>query len=448
MAIGRLDPSAIYSNRDAESESELKAQTVEKGRLEIDAYKKSATDKEAYAKSVKDILNEGASGKEITPTDAEPTKETPAEAKVSPTGSPMPSFMGGAKDEATAKEGATTKDTPTDEWTGKLKDLQAGAAAKAKTSQQQGQQLQKLMMAAANNNNPTLALEFRKQIDGLDAKAKEAQTEAITLAGKQYEVQAQLGQGYLDNPTDEGWYKQVAESMRLGLPGAENLFNVPREKREAVAKAAIAQGLTANQQVKAKQAQALAISKKERDDKKDAFYKWERGFKERQQTDRERVSSAKEKRDRSKDGKAETKAYLGSLQTSIKDIQYGVTNLENERKGILGRIEKLDSGGEYGLSDEAQVTKKKDLQDDLKELDGKLDTAQSDLRDATKDYRSVSNTGSKSDEAKPAEASPIPQAIKTKFASDKTMASHKLGKNTPKGVEVLDSTGKVIGYYN
>jgi len=443
MAIGRLDPSAIYSSRDAESESELKAQTVEKGRLEIDAYKKSATDKEAYAKSVKDILNEGASGKD-TPTDAEPTKETPVEAKVSPTGSPMPSFMGGAKDEATAKEGATS----IDEWTGKLKDLQAGAASKAKTSQQQGQQLQKLMMAAANNNNPTLALEFRKQIDGLDSKAKEAQTEAITLAGKQYEIQAQLGQGYLDNPTDEGWYKQVAESMRLGLPGAEALFNVPRDKREAVAKGAIAQGLTANQQVKAKQAQALAISKAERDKKKEEFYTWERGFKERQQTDRERVSSAKEKRDRSKDGKAETKAYLGSLQTSIKDTQFGVTNLETERKGILGRIEKLDAGQEFGLSEDAQVVKKRDLENDLKEVDGKLDVAQSDLRDINKEYRTLSGTSPKSDEAKPEETKAIPPELKAKFTADASMKKYKLGKNTPKGVEVLDSTGKVIGHYN
>ena len=58
MAIGRLDPSAIYSNRDAESESELKAQTVEKGRLEIDAYKKATADEETMRKGLADIYSE------------------------------------------------------------------------------------------------------------------------------------------------------------------------------------------------------------------------------------------------------------------------------------------------------------------------------------------------------------------------------------------------------
>ncbi len=397
---------AYAESGDVAEESKQKRQQTEKGQLEIDAYKKATADKEAYSKSVKDILSEQA-----TPTTPEQTKEatdtSTEEPKLSPSGEPMPNFTAGTK-------------PVENEWTGKLRDLQSAKQAESKVLAQKSGQLQKLMMAAANSDNPTLALEFRKQLDGLDGKQKEAQKESIELAGKQYEVQAQLGQGYLDNPTDEGWYNQVAESMRLGLPGAENLFNVPREKREAVAKAAIAQGLTANQQVKAQQAQANAIYKADAAKKKEEFWSWTRKFKERQQADRERVSSAREKREVSKQGDAQSKTYLASLQNLIKDTQYGVTSLEKERTGILGRIESIDKGTEFGLSEDAQAAKKKDLENQLKTVEGELTTAEADLRESNSEYRSVAKGKDKEVVAKPVkeDKKPVPSAADIKYVKD------------------------------
>lgn len=356
------------------------AQDLEKGRLEIDAYKKATQEKEDYAKSVKDILSEQATSN--TPEDTR--QPLPGDQKTSPSGSPMPSFMGGAKEEAAAKG-----DSPQDEWTGKLKDLQSQGQAKQKQQQQHSQQLQKLMMAAANNNNPALALDFRKQLDGLDDKMKESQSENIKLAGQQYETQAQLGQGYLNNPTDEGWYKTVAESMRLGLPGAEGLFNVPREKREAVAKAAIAQGLTANQQIKAQQAVSNAVAKAEITKKRQEYFDYKRIMDDRKQSFRERSQTAKDAYESSKHDATKTKDYIATVQTQVKNSEDSVKTLETERKGILGRIEKLDTSIEVGMTQEQSDAKREALADQLKQVEGDLTTGQADLNSLKNEYRTI-----------------------------------------------------------
>jgi len=363
------------------------AQNLEKGRLEIDAYKKATEEKEAYAKSVKEILSEQAS-----PSSPEDTSQPlPGDQKVSPTGIPMPSFMGGAKGDA-----------PQDPWVGKLKDLQQAGQAKQKQQQQQGQQLQKLMMAAANNNNPALALDFRKQLDSLDDKMKESQTSNLDLAGKQYEVQAQIAQGYLANPTDEGWYQAMSEYISKGLPGAENLFQVPREKREAVAKGAIAQGLTANQQVKAQQTIANTVAKAEQAVKRETYYNWKQKMEERKQANRENIQSAKDKYDSSKHADKQTKDYLDSVQTQVKNSEVTVKTLTDERKGILGRIEKLDTGSELGLTVEQSDAKRKELQDDLKQVEGDLSVGHSELSALKGEYSSIArHSGGKSPETKP-----------------------------------------------
>jgi hypothetical protein len=362
-----------------EDASRQQAQTqAAKGAFEFGAEKKAYAEKQAESKGVAEILKGFVSDQQAPSTPAQKTDAGP-----------------GGYDPASGTTGEDRQQFAS------LKDQMANNQNQAKAYTQQAQLLNKLMLNAAKNNDPEGALKFRSELDGLQDKMMKTQGDQLKLAKDQYETMSQLGEGYLANPTDEQWYTTVKEAMRLGLPGAENLLAVPREKREAVAKSAKAQGLTANQSVNAEM-KALSIKQRQdASDRRDELAKETLRFKERQQTDLQNYRGARLAFDKSKHTDSDSKKLFEITNKVVTaDSQY-ISHLDAEHKGIQDAIQKLESGKQFGLDDTATASKLAQLRRDLADNEDEQEKSKESYRSHMADLESL-KTGKQPEKTKPA----------------------------------------------
>ena len=230
MAIGRLDPSAIYSNRDAESESELKAQTVEKGRLEIDAYKKATADEETMRKGLADIYSE------------KPKTDTPEP--------PKATEPGGYETPEMKAEGVQQP---------RITDFYKQKKAEADQIGQEKEQLKKKAALLDSTGHASLAQSAREELAGVDKKYRDAQTEVAALQDKQLEKMAQSAAGYLGgNKTDADWNKTIYDLVSSGnLDESEALRYI--KMKDPAQRDQLAHGLVDGAATHAERARASAV---------------------------------------------------------------------------------------------------------------------------------------------------------------------------------------------
>lgn len=345
-----------------EDASRLKAQTeAAKGAFEFAAEKKAYAEKQAESKGIYDILRQGMEGQGKP---AEPQK-------------PSDPFSSG-------KEEGGGYDPKTGAMAGQpsmADQLRAGA------QQQQGftkeaVTLQRLMLNAAKNNDPEGALKFKTQLDGLADKMADSQSKQLKVAKDLYEVQGQLSNAYLANPTDEQWNETVREAMRLGIPGAEQMLTVPRDKREAVAKAGAAQALTANQSIVAagKQA-ALAQKEKHQQDLLDLKGK-ELILKQRRVADQRNIAAARLALDKTKLSDAEKKTAFDQANKAHKSSLDTLKFFENKDQKLDALIKDYEKGNILGLDEKETAAKLSELRSEKADNQREIDAARSDLSES------------------------------------------------------------------
>lgn len=415
---------------------------AEKGQFELEQTKKATAEKESESKGIYDILKGYDAGdtqtKAPAPTDAGP----------------------GGYDPATQTTGEDRQQAAS------FKDQMAMNQAQGKQMGQEAQMLQKLMLNSAKNNDPEAALKFRAQLDGLEEKYRANQKSQMALQTDQAEFQGRVAQGYLANPTDEEWYNVVRECMKAGIPGAEQLLTVPKDKREATALAAIAESKST------KDTATAALNAAKLKEKSQEFYD---GLEVKRMiadnTNRNAALSREIRLDQLELSKgahniAAVNAMLGKVTNRLTQAKEDYQEADTEFKEAFNR--KKDIEANIIIIKDKEERKKQ-----LAELDDTIAKANT-ARNAAKSNRDTLNTqfdklstmafpelgGDKTTEDKPAPAADAKQdkpgevnpAVSSRFKADADMKGHKLGKRVVSGkymgqYEVLDSKGKVVGYY-
>ena len=368
MAVEFVD----FAKQTAERQS---AQSdAERKQFELEAEKETYKAGKAEAAGIYDILK-GYAGeqapKQGTPPSVGGAAPSAPKGFVGPNGQPAPSFMAGAQAEKDAKESQEPKPTG-------LKDIMAQEKQASDGYMKQAQLLNKLMLNAAKNNNPKAALDYRKQLDGLQDTMADSQEKQLKLAQTQYETSAQLGQAFIDNPTDEQWYSGVREALRLGLPGAEQLLTVPPEKREAVAKAAIGQGLTANQSAKAHAEAQKVVLKQEAENAREKHRQHRDDINDQKLALQRGHIELDDKLKQEKYTESQKKDSIDSANKVVNADEKYLANLEKERKDVQDDLETVEKGTQFGMTEKEMADKKVSLTKDIAKLDSDIALAKSD----------------------------------------------------------------------
>ena len=419
---------------------------TQKSQFELEAEKKAYAEKQASSKAISDRL------KGYAEEDAAESK-TPVQKT-----DPGP----GGYDPST---GTTGEDRQQE---ANFKDQMAAQQMQGQSIQKQAKRLNELMLDAAKNYDPETALKFRAELDGLDNKFRQTQTDTLTLSGKQYEVAGQLASAYLTNQTPENWYNTMKEALRLGLPGAESMMSVPLNKRADFAKAYEKRALTAQQELKG-QLDIMKMQEKSRE-----FYD---GLEVKKMladnTARSQALSRQlqeERLDLSKDSHnlAKVNAMLGKITPRLSQAKEDYNESDREYKEAALRKRDIQSGIIIIKDKEAKQKELESLDADMAAATKARDSAKANRETLTKQYEDLSvlnfpelsstkedkpaDTKPVASEAKTEKAAPINPDIVSRFKADSSLKNRKLGKRVLSGkfmgqYEVLDSKGKLVGYY-
>ena len=340
---------------------------AEKGKFELEQTKKATAEKESESKGIYDILKGYDSGgtqqaKAPAPTDAGP----------------------GGYDPATQTTGEDRQQAAS------FKDQMAMNQAQGKQMGQEAQMLQKLMLNSAKNNDPEAALKFRTQLDGLEQKYRDNQKSQMALQTDQAEFQGRVAQGYLANPTDEEWYNVVRESMKAGLPGAEQLLTVPKDKREAVAKAAIAQSMSTKDTATA-QLNAAKLKEKSQE-----FYdglEVKRMIADNTMRNQALMRElAQERIDISKDthNKARNDAMLAKITPRLTQAKEDYNEADREYRESAARLRDIEDGNIIIRDKDKKAEEIAQLKDNMRTSAEARDSAKKNRATLTKQYEDLS----------------------------------------------------------
>jgi len=228
MAIGQLTSAADYTEQQQRIASE--SQNLEKGAMQIEASKKATADEETMRKGLADIYAE------------KPKTDTPEPPKATePGGYETPEM----------KAEVVTQQRITDLYKQK----------KAETDQigQEKEQLKKKAALLDSTGHASLAQAAREELDGVDKKHRDAQTEVAALQDKQLEKMAQSAAGYLGGTkTDADWNKTIYDLVSSGnLDESEALRYI--KMKDPAQRDQLAHGLVDGAATHAERARASAV---------------------------------------------------------------------------------------------------------------------------------------------------------------------------------------------
>ena len=228
MAIGQLTSAADYTEQQQRIASE--SQNLEKGAMQIEASKKATADEETMRKGLADIYAE------------KPKTDTPEPPKATePGGYETPEM----KAEVVKQQ--------------RITDLYKQKKAETDQIGQEKEQLKKKAALLDSTGHASLAQAAREELDGVDKKHRDAQTEVAALQDKQLEKMAQSAAGYLGGTkTDADWNKTIYDLVSSGnLDESEALRYI--KMKDPAQRDQLAHGLVDGAATHAERARASAV---------------------------------------------------------------------------------------------------------------------------------------------------------------------------------------------
>lgn len=408
-----------FDNYAKESADTIRAQTLaSKEQYEFGQEVKADKQKESYERGLQEILS------------SQPKAEEP----------PQEKKVGGWEPPETTR----------------IKDLMDKNKAEQQAIAQSKQQLNALMLNAAKNGQAAKALEYRKELDGFDTKQMEKSTESLTLQGKQLEREAEMARGFLANPTDESWYQTVAQALKDGMPQAEKLFQVPRDKREAVAKEFLNRATTTKDALTAQRYANALEAKSSVEKNKQDYREWRM-----KRTDRKDIADReKTKWDQThkidKQNYSEAKDHMKNLEDDVKDSSREFEKANSDYQRLLNARTSLEKDMSGNTDPEVRARELAEINSEIEDAKDRIAVSETDKKNAEQAKQSFAKKLGAKDTHTPI-PTPTPKIdirenaiskdLITRFSADPNTKNMTLGKHTPDGWEVLDVKGKVVGHF-
>lgn len=266
--------------------------------------------------------------------------------------------------------------------------------------------LGEMAKAAADTNNPALAQKYLDAQIGINDKIQEGKEKALQW---KHDIQEEIGRhanSYLENPGSKEWHDFIVNMAPLGIPNAGDLLKVTDpEQRKKIAKELVSQATSVKDQTAFEIKQQAAERKASMDQKKDEYNTWRRGFKEKEQSDRQARDQDKKDLNERKVAYAEAKDALEHIQKRITQGQSDMRALEGQRNSILKEQQNLNN--DYTIDRDSKKTRLQEIDNSLAEVDDLILEKRKDIAEDESTYRTFSTP-----KKIPSGTSPTPPAAK------------------------------------